>query len=108
MPAFWSQLIAGEIALFSNFLLHHNWTYKHKNVKKGFLHLLWQFHATSWLAVIGTAALVSIGIHTFNLPYIIALVIAAGLAMLWNFAWSKFVIWRHHEHNTVEEEDAKA
>lgn len=99
MRLFIAQLVASELALFSNFLLHNHWTYKHKRVTKSIASLVWQFHVTSWVAIVGSAALVSIGVHTFELNYIVALVIASGLALFWNFLWTKFVIWQHvHEH----------
>lgn len=104
-PVFVSQLIAGEVALFSNFMLHHNWTYKNRSGKKSILHLLWQFHATSWLAIVGTAAVLSFMIHAAKFPYLIALGLAAGSALIWNFVWSKYVIWRHHE--VVTEKDSQ-
>jgi dolichol-phosphate mannosyltransferase len=95
-PVFISQLIAGEIALFSNFLFHHHWTYKANKVRKTLTRLIIQFHVTSWIAVVGSAFIVSAGVHIFHLHYFIALVVASALAMAWNFGWSKFVIWRKH------------
>jgi putative flippase GtrA len=103
LPIFIAQLIAGEIALFSNFLLHHNWTYKHKKITKTIPKLLWQFHVTSWVAIVGSALLVSIGVKVLHLPYFVALVITSVVALGWNFVWSKYVIW-HHKHQEVTEE----
>ena len=97
LDLFVSQLIASEISLFSNFVLHHYWTYKHKTVTKSLRSLIWQFHMTSWVAIAGSALLVSLGVHTFKLNYVIALVVASIIALFWNFLWTKFVIWRH-EH----------
>lgn len=102
MPLFFAQLIAGEIALFNNFILHHNWTYKGHNVKKTIPTLLWQFHATSWMAVLGIAFLVSGGVQYLHLNYVVALFIGAVGGLIWNFFWTKFIIW-HHEHSVVEE-----
>jgi dolichol-phosphate mannosyltransferase len=105
-PLFVSQLIAAEIALFSNFLFHHHWTYKGSGVRKTTSKLIVQFHLTSWVAVIGSALIVSGGVHILHLHYLPALVIAAAVAMLWNFGWSKFVIWRKHTpHHTEESEE---
>jgi len=103
-PLFISQIIAAEIALFSNFLFHHHWTYKANKVRKTMTKLIVQFHLTSWVAVIGSAMIVSGGVHVLHLHYLPSLVLAAGGAMVWNFAWSKFVIWRKHQpHDEVEE-----
>ena len=103
LPVLFSQLVAGEIALFSNFILHHHWTYKRNKVTKDFKSLLWQFHATSWVAIVGSALLVSFGVHVLNLHYVIALMLTSGIALFWNYAWTKFVIWRH-EHEPKQEE----
>ena len=96
-PLFVAQLLAGEIALFNNFILHHNWTYSSHNVKKTILQLIVQFHVTSWIAIIGTALIVSFCVTYLHLNYFIALLIGGFIALIWNFIWSKFVIWRHHE-----------
>jgi putative flippase GtrA len=94
---FIAQLIAGEIALFSNFMFHHHWTYKASKVRKTITKLIVQFHITSWVAVIGCAFIVSLGIHVLHLSPLVSLALAAIAAMAWNFGWSKFVIWRKHE-----------
>jgi len=97
-PLFIAQLIAGEIALFNNFMLHNYWTYKGHNVEKTFGQLLVQFHVTSWVAIIGTAVIVSAGVTYVHLHYLVALIIGGVIALGWNFVWSKFVIWRQHDH----------
>lgn len=101
LPLFLAQLIAGEVALFNNFVLHHNWTYKGHNVKKTIPALLVQFHATSWMAVLGIAFLVSAGVNYLHLNYLVALVVGAIGGMIWNYLWSKF-IW-HPKHAVIEE-----
>ena len=106
VPIFIAQLLAGEVALFNNFLLHHHWTYKGHNVKKTVLRLLIQFHVTSWLAIVGTATVVSGGISLLHLHYFTALVIGGITGLGWNFIWSKFVIWQHHsQHVDTAPED---
>lgn len=96
---FFSQLVASEIALFSNFMLHHHWTYKHNNVTKDIKDLLIQFHASSWVAIIGSSLLVSLGTQVLGLNYIIALAVSSLIALSWNFFWTKYVIWRHHHES---------
>ena len=103
LPVFIAQLISSEIALFSNFLLHHNWTYKHKVTHKTPKELLIQFHMSSWAAIVGSALMVSAGVKVFHLHYFTALVIASAIALIWNFGWTKLVIWRHHHHEPVAE-----
>lgn len=99
---FVAQLISSEIALFSNFLLHHHWTYRRKQVTKSISTLLWQFHASSWAAILGSAVMVGGMVNWLHTSDLVALVIASAVAMGWNFSWSKFVIWRH-EHEEKEE-----
>lgn len=99
-----SQLVASEISLFSNFLLHNFWTYKHKRVSKSLGTLLWQFHASSWVAILGSTFIVGFLVSILHMDYIIALLISSVVALLWNFAWSKFFIWRHEVHTEEKEE----
>src|SRR3954464_13877009 len=60
-PVFSAQLIGAEIALFSNFMLHHHWTYKDNKVQKTINRLLVEFHASTWPAILGSAAMVTAG-----------------------------------------------
>lgn len=94
-PVFVSQFVAAEIALFSNFILHHKWTYKKSKTKKTIRLLLVQFHATSWPAIIGSALMVDLGVRLLNLSNFLALVISSAIALFWNFAWSKYIVWRN-------------
>jgi putative flippase GtrA len=64
---FVSQLFAAEIALFSNFILHHHWTYKSHKVEKSTRQLLLQFHASTWPAIVGSAAMVWVGERILSL-----------------------------------------
>lgn len=91
---FVTQLIAAEIALFSNFLFHHHWTYKANKTRKTISTLIIQFHATSWVAIVGSTFLVTIGILYLHLAPVVALAISSAVVLFWNFGWSKFVIWR--------------
>lgn len=102
-PIIIAQLIGAEVALFSNFILHHNWTYKSRKVKKTIPKLLIQFHATSWPAILGSTAMVSAGVEFFHLSKLVALIISSAIALLWNFGWSKYVVWRHVTGKQIEE-----
>ena len=93
-PVFVAQLIGAEIALFSNFILHNHWTYKANKVEKTLTKLVLQFHITSWPAILGSTAMVSLGVDVFHFTKLLALVISSTIALLWNFIWSKYVIWR--------------
>ncbi|MBI2591887.1 GtrA family protein [Candidatus Saccharibacteria bacterium] len=103
LHVFVAQLISSEIALFNNFVLHNNWTYKNRS-DKSIKRLLIQFHASSWSAILGSAVIVSVAVKTFNLNYVVALVIASAAGLFWNFAWTKFVIWRRHHEVALQED----
>jgi len=97
-----AQFFGAEIALFSNFRLHNRWTYKENRVNKSWAKLLVQFHASSWPAILGSTAMVSALIKFFDLSELIALAISSVVALFWNFAWSKYVIWRDVSSSDVE------
>lgn len=91
---FIAQLIGAEVALFSNFMLHDKWTYKHHKVEKKKQRLLIQFHMTTWPAILGSALMVTgfEKLFSFNNPT--ALAVSSIIALMWNFFWSKYVVWR--------------
>ena len=93
-PIFIAQLIGAEVALFSNFMLHHHWTYKAHKVQKTMTKLLIQFHASTWPAILGSALMVSGAEKYLHFSDLIALGTSSVIALLWNFFWSKYVIWR--------------
>ena len=93
---FLAQLIGSEIALFFNFILHHKWTYKHRNIVSSIPTLLVQFHASSWAATLGSAALVGAQVKYLHLNYVVALVASSAVVLFWNYTWARSVIWRHH------------
>lgn len=103
IPIVVAQLIAAEISLFSNFMLHHHWTYKSSKVDKSLRVLIVQFHATSWPAILGSSVMVGVGVKTFHLKTFEALAMSSAIALVWNFCWSKFVIWKDTTKTDVEE-----
>ena len=103
LPIVLAQLIGAEIALGMNFMLHHNWTYKSHKVNKSLGSLIVQFHATTWPAILGSTAMVSVGVNVFHKSQFLALVASSLVSLMWNFVWSKFVIWRDVTPKEVEE-----
>ena len=97
-----AQLIGAEIALGTNFALHHNWTYKSHKITKDLKSLIIQFHATTWPAILGSTAIVSLGVETLHMTKLVALIISSVIAFLWNFVWSKYVIWRDVGEQEIE------
>ena len=93
-PVFLAQLIGAEIALFSNFMLHHHWTYKSHKVEKSLKQLIIQFHISSWPAILGSALMVTVAEKYLHLSNVLALILSSVIALMWNFFWSKFIIWK--------------
>jgi len=103
LPVEIAQLIGAEVALGTNFILHHNWTYKKHHVNKSLKSLIIQFHATTWPAILGSTIMVSISVEVFHMNKFLALVISSLVSLGWNFAWSKFVVWRDVTPEEVED-----
>lgn len=91
-----AQALAAEIALFLNFIFHHNWTYKNASESKSVRQLVVQFHMSSWVAILGSALIVGVLVNKLNVPLMISLAISSITALFWNFFWSKYVIWKRH------------
>lgn len=104
MPILVAQFIAAELSLFNNFILHHKWTYKRSAVTKTLPTLIVQFHASSWAAIIGSTLIVSFCVGVLEWNYILALVLASAIALLWNFVWTKYGIWRQPTQKIKSEE----
>lgn len=102
VPIFIAQLVGAEIALFSNFMMHHHWTYKAHKVEKTMGKLIIQFHATTWPAIVGSALMVTAGEKLLHLSNLLALAVSSVIALLWNFGWTKYVIWRHITPSEIE------
>lgn len=94
IEVFLAQLISAEVSLFSNFILHHHWTYKAHKVNKSTSQLLVQFHATTWPAIVGSAVMVWVGENLLHFNNFSALIVSSAIALFWNFGWSKYVVWR--------------
>lgn len=96
---FVSQLIASELSLLSNFLIHDKWTYTSRNTSRTFKDLIIRFHATSWTAVVGSSTLISILVNKIKIQYMIALVITSILVLTWNYVWTKYYVWKKNHIN---------
>lgn len=90
----WSVLIGGEVALVSNFLFHNFWTYKERALNKKITVLFLQFHVAFWSGNGINAILTLIMIKQFGWSSVLSLAIASGAVLFWNFAWTRFYIWR--------------
>lgn len=93
LSAFWSQFIAAEVALFSNFILHHKWTYKRNKTRKSIKTLIVQFHIVSWPAILLSTIIVGSLVEFIHINPTLSLVISSVVILFWNFVWTKFYIW---------------
>ena len=90
-----SIFFGSEIGLISNFILHERWTYKrinhkYKPIYRKFLH----FQLSSLSGVLIITVIGSIMVKVIGKDTIFGLVIAASIAMFWNFFWTKYFIFR--------------
>lgn len=100
-----AQFIGAEVALFSNFILHHNWTYGNKRVKKSLVSLIVQFHAVSWPAILGSTLIVALLVSSIHMNKAEALLISSIVSLAWNFLWSKYVVWRDESIKDIQEHE---
>lgn len=98
MPIWLAQLLGAEAALFSNFTLHHFWTYRDRAGLKRKRILLAQFHVSFWSGAAINSLIVIAAVNALNVHYFIGLVAGSATALFWNFFWTKFYIWRHNPH----------
>lgn len=88
-----SQLVGAELAILSNFYLHSNWTYKGA-VEKPLATRLAQFHASAWVGSGITSIILIVSVNRLHIYYPIALVIGSSGGLVWNYVWTKFVIFK--------------
>lgn len=96
-----AQLIGAEVAILSNFYLHNSWTYKDA-VKDSIAKRITEFHLSSWVGS-GLTTITLVVLVDRGVQYIVALVIGAVIALVWNFFWTRFIIWKPKE--SAYEED---
>jgi putative flippase GtrA len=90
-----SIFLGSELGVLSNFYFHEKWTYKHSNHKeksvyKKFLH----FQLSSLSGVLLITAIGSLMAKILGKDTLFGLVVAAAVAMFWNFFWTKYFIFR--------------
>lgn len=89
-----ATLISSEAGLLSNFVFHEKWTYKHLNHQsKSVWRKLLHFHMSSWTGIVIITVIETVCVKAFNIDYLISLVIASGIAMFWNFFWTRYFIF---------------
>ncbi|MDO8621573.1 MAG: glycosyltransferase [Candidatus Levybacteria bacterium] len=100
LSLFFSNIIAAQFAIFSNYNLNNLWTFKErKGVNlSSYLWKMLQFFITSnigvWLIQSGTIKVGEL-IYGRKYPYIY-FIIGTGLLLIWNFTMYSRVIWKKH------------
>lgn len=93
LPVGISQLIGAETAILSNFYLHSIWTYKGA-AEKPLGKRLAQFHASAWVGSGITSVIMIVAVKQLGVFYPLALVIGSLGGLLWNYLWTKYVIFK--------------
>lgn len=96
-----AQILGAELAILSNFFFHSNWTYQNY-VKMSLSARIIKFHATYWLGGLINSLTVILADHFFGLHYGFGLILGSGLALLWNFVWTKHHIWAADHSATAQ------
>lgn len=104
LPLGLSNLLAAQLAIFSNYNLNNLWTFKHEKSKNITTYLIKMlgFFATSNIGVlIIQSGLIQLGEimfgRKFPLPYVY-FVFATGVLLIYNFTVYRLVIWRKKPH----------
>lgn len=88
-----AQVLGAETAIIFNYVLHNNWTYRQYS-KKSLWRRFGEFQLSSLSGSLITTLILLFLTRVFHLNYIVALAIGGGVAMIWNFLWTKYVVWR--------------
>lgn len=91
-----SQIIGAEMAILSNFFLHSKWTYKGA-AEKPLTTRLAQFHASAWVGSGITSVILVISVNRLHIFYPVALIVGSLAGLIWNYVWTKFVIFKKAE-----------
>lgn len=98
LSLFFSNIIAAQFAIFSNYNLNNLWTFKERKVvnSRSYLWRMLQFFLTSnigvWLIQSGTIKVGEL-IYGRKYPYVY-FIIGTGLLLIWNFTMYSKIIWK--------------
>lgn len=101
-PIILAVLGGGEVALISNFLFHNYWTYRERAQNKRIAVLFLQFHIAFWSGNGINALLTLFMIMKLGWHETLSLAIASAIVLFWNFAWTRYYIWRAKKVITEE------
>ncbi len=94
---FWATVISGELSIFSNFIFHERWTFKHRDKSGNDILRFLKFNVSSIVSPIISIVTVNILTPHFGLPKIISLGIGTLLGLIWNYTVNVLLIWRERK-----------
>lgn len=90
-----AQLIAGEIAIFSNFTFNNIWTFGERDTRHGLASRFIQYNATAYVSVLISAGIVELlGNYFGTAPRLRYLFVGVAVGTIWNFLVTNFWIYR--------------
>ena len=93
LPILLSQLIGAELALLTTFAGNNFWAFRdHHHIPIRIK--LMKYHVTSGSGILITSSMVVLLVHFAHFYYVVALVFAACVGMVWNFLFNSKVIFK--------------
>jgi putative flippase GtrA len=86
-----AKAISYSIAILNSYLLNREWTFKSRSNPWA---TLFPFLACSFAGLVINATVMHLSLHSLLLSEMVALVLATGTTILWNFFTSKFLVFR--------------
>jgi len=92
LPVLLGQLVAAETAILSNYYFHSIWTYRNAKARSTVARLA-QFHLTAWAGSGITTVVLVVAVHILHTNYLLALVYGSAIGLVWNYLWTKYLIF---------------
>ncbi len=93
---FYSSIVAIELSIFSNFLLHENWTFADRDRKGNIFGRFLKFNITSAVSPIIQLITILVLHNLFNIHEQVGLIIGILIGLSWNWMWNTRVIWKEN------------
>lgn len=91
---FYSSILAIELSIFSNFLLHENWTFADRDRKGNIFGRFLKFNVTSAVSPIIQLITILVLHNLFNVHEQVGLIIGILIGLSWNWMWNTRVVWK--------------
>ena len=84
---------ATEVAVGTNFLLNDRWTFRHSRSGAAWWRRLLQYNSVCLGGLLITVMVLGLLTHLFGIHYLIANLLAVGVATSWNFSANCYFTW---------------